>query len=376
MVSSALGGGSTARADAIDWEFAARVASRVAGRDPLTSSYLAASLRDDFTELTAVAEGLVGEFTGLRSATGPATAHVLDRREWVDANLVSFRRMLAPLTAKARERMMVGPLAGVGRRVTGAEMGMLLGFFSQRVLGQYDLLLAEGETEDADGSGGSDDPDAIYYVGANIMAIEKRFDFRPRDFRMWIALHEVTHRAQFTGVPWLKQHVRSLMDRSLAMAEVDPKRLVWVLQRMIEELRRGRNPIGDAGLIGLFATPEQQVILDEMQAVMSLLEGHGNFVMDELGKEHVVGQERMSRTLAARRHPGGLARQIQRLAGLEMKLRQYEVGERFIQGVRAAAGVGALDAAWRGPEFLPTLAELELPEEWLARVDAVRVSGA
>lgn len=363
-----MGGGSTARADAIDWEFAARVASRVAGRDPLASSYLASSLRDDFTELTAVAERLVGEFTGLHSAAGPATAHVLGRWEWIDANLVSFRRMLAPLTAKARDHMMVGPLAAVGRRVAGAEMGMLLGFFSQRVLGQYDLLLAEGETDDALAAGG---PDAIYYVGANIMAIEKRFDFRPRDFRMWIALHEVTHRAQFTGVPWLKEHVRSLMDSSLAMTEVDPKRLVRALQRMIEELRRGRNPIGDSGLLGLFASPEQQVVIDEMQAVMSLLEGHGNFVMDELGKEHVSGQDRMSRTLAARRLPDGFARQIQRLAGLEMKLRQYEVGERFIQGVRAAAGLGALDAAWRGPEFLPTLVELEQPELWLARVDAV-----
>ena len=341
----------------VDWGLAERLARRVAGRDPIESSYLAASLQADFEEATGRAGELVSELTGLRSPGGPARAEVLDRPQWIRVNIESFRHTLEPLTAKVGERMAASPIAPVGRRVAGVEVGFLLGFLAQRVLGQYDLL-----------GPGSSGGDAVYYVGPNVLALEKRFGFRPGDFRLWIAFHEVTHWAQFKGVPWMKDYFLSLVERTFDIIEPDPKRIMRALERAAEAARRGRNPLDDGGLVGLFATPEQKVVIDQVQALMSLLEGHGNFVMDRLGRRHLVGVERMSATLRARRQAGGVARQVRKLMGIEMKMRQYEVGERFILAVEERAGADALEPAWRGPEWLPTLTELEEPGRWLDRV--------
>jgi coenzyme F420 biosynthesis associated uncharacterized protein len=330
----------------------------VAGRDPIESSYLAASLQSDFEEATTRAEELVADLTGLRAPAGdPARAEVLDRARWVRANIDSFRHTLSPLTEKVGERMAASPLAPVGRRVAGVEVGFLLGFLAQRVLGQYDLL-GPGDSEG----------DAVYYVGPNVLTLEKRFGFRPGDFRHWIAFHEVSHRAQFRGVPWMKGYFLSLVEKTLDMIEPDPKRIMRALERAAEAARRGRNPLDDGGLVGLFASPEQRVVIDQVQALMSLLEGHGNYVMDTLGRRHLVGVERMSATLQARRQSGGMARQLRKLMGIDMKMRQYEVGQRFILAIEELAGSGALDPAWQAPECLPTLAELEEPGRWLDRV--------
>ncbi|HEV3363215.1 MAG TPA: zinc-dependent metalloprotease [Acidimicrobiia bacterium] len=348
---------------------AERLARRVAGHDPLEQSYLAASLQSDFDAVTARAEHLVGEFTGLVSPDDPAKALVLDRQGWVEANLRSFRNTLEPFTRRVGERMAQSPFAPAGRAVAGAEMGALMGFLAQRVLGQYDLLVPDEAgaavfSRDTPGPPG----DAVYYVGANILVLEKRYGFRPGDFRLWIALHEVTHRAQFRAVPWMKGYFLSLVDATMGLIEPDPKRLVRALERAAEAARRGRNPLDDGGIVGLFATDEQRQVLDKVQALMSLLEGHGNVVMDRLGKIHVTGQERMSAALKARRQSGGIGGMVRKLVGIEMKMLQYEIGEQFITHLEETVGIEALDAAWRGPDCLPTMAELEAPERWLERV--------
>ena len=275
-----------------------------------------------------------------------------------------MQRMLAPLTARLGERLARSPLAPLGRRVAGAEVGSLLGFLAQRVLGQYDLLVPEVEP-------GTPGADAVYYVGPNILALEKRFAFRPLDFRRWIAIHEVTHRAQFTGVPWMRDYFLSLVEGSLTIVDPDPTVMLRAIGRAADAIRAGRNPLDDGGLVGLFASPEQQEVLARVQGLMSLLEGHGNYVMNELGRRHVTGADRMARVLNARRQQRGVTGQVHKLLGLEMKMRQYEVGERFVRGVERLAGISALDAAWQAPECLPTLAELETPEAWLARVSGV-----
>jgi coenzyme F420 biosynthesis associated uncharacterized protein len=312
----------------------------------------------EFDAVTARAEQLVGEFTGL-VPDDAGKALVLDRQQWVEANIASFRNTLQPFTTRVGERMAQSPFAPAGRAVAGAEMGVLMGFLAQRVLGQYDLLVPD--------EGGSD-ADAVYYVGPNILALEKRYGFRPGDFRLWIALHEVTHRAQFRAVPWMKGYFLSLVDGAMGLIEPDPKRLVRALERAAECARKGRNPLDDGGIVVLFASDEQRLVLDKVQALMSLLEGHGNVVMDRLGKVHVTGQERMSAALKARRQSGGAGAAFRKLAGFEMKMRQYEIGEEFITHLEETVGIGALDAAWRAPDCLPTMAELEAPERWLERV--------
>jgi coenzyme F420 biosynthesis associated uncharacterized protein len=343
----------------VDWQLARRVAVRAAGREPFAESYLAHSLQRDFDEATAEAEELVAEATGLRSLAGPARARVTDRHGWIDANVGSFQRLLRPLTDKLEERTSV-VTGAVARRVAGAEVGVLLGWMSGRVLGQYDLLVLDEEA--------AQDQDLVYYVGPNVLALEKRFAFPPREFRLWLALHEVTHRAQFTGVPWLREHYLALVRQTLDSVDPDPKQLLDAVARLVEELRRGRQAL-DGGLAALFASPQQRATLDKIGGLMSLLEGHGDVTMDRAGAGRVPSADRFARVLRERRANARPAvKVLQRLIGLEAKINQYAQGERFIEEVERLGGPDALDPVWRGASWLPTLSEIREPEEWLARV--------
>ena len=348
--------------DPIDWALAEKIAARVAGREPFSESYHYASLAPDFEELTAEAEELVAEATGLRSLEGPARTRVTDRPGWVAANIASFQRLLRPLTTKLGERMSsTSPMTPIARRVTGAEVGTILGWMSTRVLGQYDLLLVEEE--------GNHDQDIVYYVGPNVLALEKRFAFPPREFRLWLALHEVTHRAQFTGIPWLRPHFLSLVERSLDSLEPDPKRFMVALRRAVDAVREGQNPLDEGGLVALLATDAQKEVLDQIGGMMSLLEGHGDVTMDRAGADRIPSAERFSRVLRQRRaSTKGAAKLLQKLIGLEAKMNQYEQGEAFIARVEEVGGPPLLDRAWRGAEWLPTLVEIRDPDQWIDRV--------
>ncbi|MEY2459356.1 MAG: hypothetical protein QOG30_1186 [Acidimicrobiaceae bacterium] len=351
----------------VDWNLAERIAVRVSGREPFAESYHYASLLPDFEELTAQAEELVYQATGLRSLAGPARARVTDRAGWVRANIASFSRLLRPLTDKLGERMGDGKLTPVARRATGAELGLLLGWMSTRVLGQYDLLIVEDESPE--------DQDIVYYVGPNVIALEKRFAFPPREFRLWLALHEVTHRAQFTGVPWLRQHFLSLVESSLDSVEPDPKRFMLALRRLIESSREGRSALEDGGLVALLATPEQGALLQQIGGMMSLLEGHGDVTMDRAGAGLIPSAERFSRVLRQRRQQGNAtAKLLQRLLGFEAKLNQYEQGEKFIAAVEAEGGPELLNRAFVAPELLPSLAEIRDPQLWIRRVAVERAT--
>ena len=353
-------------ADPVAWDVAEKVAVRVAGREPLAESYHYASLERDFAELTPQAEELVAGVTGLRSLHGPARARVTDRAGWIRANIASFRRLLRPVLDKLGPRLESSPIAPVGRTIAGAQLGTLLGWMSTRVLGQYDLLIIEEEHPE--------DQDLVYYVGPNILALEKRFGFPPREFRLWLALHEVTHRAQFTGVPWLRPHFLSLVDRSLGAVDPDPRRFLAALRRAVDEVLAGRNPLDEGGLVALLAGPEQKAVLQEIQGLMSLLEGHGDVTMNRAGEGLVPSADRFHRVLTERRgQVTGVARFVQKLTGIEAKLKQYEQGERFIAAVEAEGGTELLDRVWEGPEMLPTLDEIRAPDTWIARVRATAV---
>jgi coenzyme F420 biosynthesis associated uncharacterized protein len=345
----------------VAWDLAERVAIRVAGTEPLADSYLADSLEPDFAEFTAQAEELVAGVTGLRSLAGPARARVTDRAGWIRANVASFQRLLRPVLDKLGPKMAQSPVAPVGRQVAGAQLGTMLGWMSTRVLGQYDLLLIEDEDPE--------EQDLVYYVGPNILAIEKRFAFPPREFRLWLALHEVTHRAQFTGVPWMRPHFLGLVERSIGSIDPDPKRFVEALKRGVDQMRAGHSPLDDGGLVALLAGPEQHAVLQQVQGLMSLLEGHGDVTMNRAGEGLVPSSDRFHRTLHQRRQQqGGPAKLVQKLLGLEAKMKQYEQGEKFIEAVEAEGGPELLEAVWQSPDQLPDLAEIRDPQSWIRRV--------
>ncbi|WP_334141849.1 zinc-dependent metalloprotease [Rhabdothermincola sp.] len=351
----------------VDWALAERVAVRAAGREPFAESYHYASLEPDFTEFTARAEDLVEQATGLRSLSGDARGRVTDRAGWVRANIASFQRLLRPLIQRFGERMAASPFAPITRTVAGAEVGVMLGWMSNRVLGQYDLLIIEEEAPH--------DQDIVYYVGPNVLALEKMYAFPPREFRLWIALHEVTHRAQFTGIPWMREHFLGLVEQMLESVDPDPKRFLAAIDRAVGAVRRGENPLSDGGVVALVASPEQRAVLDQLSGLMSLLEGHGDVTMDRAGADLVPSAGRFSSVLRKRRQSAqGLARLLQQLVGLEAKLAQYEQGERFIEEVERAGGPSLLELAWERPENLPSIAEIREPATWIARVAPARVA--
>ncbi len=348
----------------VDWELAERVAVRASGREPFAESYLSHSLQRDFDEATAEAEELVAQTTGLQSLSGPARAPVTDRGQWVHAHVNSFQRLLRPITEKLGDRIGSNVTSGITRKVGGVEVGLLLGWMSARVLGQYDMLVIDDPDESPD------DQDVVYYVGPNVLALEKRFAFPPKEFRLWLALHEVTHRAQFTGVPWLREHYLGLVQQTLDSLDPDPKRFLDALVKVVGDLRSGKRPLDDGGLVTLFASPEQRAVLDRVGGLLSLLEGHGDITMDRAGADRIPSAHRFARVLRERRATASPATKLlQRLIGLEAKINQYAQGERFIEEVELlGGGPVALEPVWRGPSWLPTLAEIRDPEEWLDRV--------
>lgn len=341
----------------IHWPLASRIAGGMAGTHPLEGTYHFAALARQAPELVSRAADLVATETGLPWVGSPEV-RVVTRAEWAEANISAFGRLLAPAEEKLASRAGGGLTDKIGARVLAAEVGALVGVLAKRVLGQYELVVPAGD----DGAG-----DTIMFAGANVLQMERQHEFRPEEFRFWVTLHECAHRLQFTGVPWMRAHFTSLVEELVVAAEPEPGRMQRLADEMREASRQGRPLLDDSGLMGLLATPDQRRLLERVQALMALLEGHGHVMMDRIGARELVGQERMSKVLKARRQDPR-ARAFFRLTGLEMKMKQYDMGQRFILGVERRAGMSALDVVWSGPEALPSLEEISHPQQWLARV--------
>lgn len=346
----------------IDWALAQRVSAGALVLKPAPASYRSSRLQGQFEDLTARAEILVSEATGWHSAHGSARAKVTDRPGWAAANVRSVERLVGPpLLELQRKRgtKPAGPSLAVGRVVAGTQLGLMLAYMATRVLGQYDLLIDDESTEDQD---------LVSYVGPNIVAVEEQFGFDSSQFRLWLALHEVTHRLQFTAVPWLRDHFVSQVSELLGPLSGDPASFVEVLRRAADDMRAGRNPAGEAGVVAMLATPEQRLALSRISGMMSLLEGHGDVTMDRAGAGEVPGAAHFSKVLHERRNSArGLTRLVSKLLGLDAKMRQYAEGERFVEAVETAGGPALLARAWEGPDMLPTLEEIRDPAIWVAR---------
>ncbi|MGH1504794.1 MAG: zinc-dependent metalloprotease [Acidimicrobiales bacterium] len=354
---------------AVDWELARRIAGRVAGGEVPTPAV--DDLETDLLDLTARAEEYVASETGLESDAGQAKAKVTDRDGWIGANLASFDRLMRPLLgAFEDDEPPSGPIGrflapvsdAVGPRMAAAELGALLGWMSRRVIGQYDLLIIEDERPE--------DQDWVYYVGPNVRMLEQRYGFPPREFRLWIALHECTHRAQFTGVPWLRPYFLGLVNELLDNVDPDPSSLLDTLKDAAAAKRRGEGPsLAEGGLGALLASPEQKATLDKMTGLMSLLEGHGDITMDRAGAGLIPSQPRFARVMASRRKQAkGPNKLIQRVLGFEAKLAQYEEGESFIHAVEARGGRSLFDRVWEDAGHLPDIAEIREPQRWIDRM--------
>jgi coenzyme F420 biosynthesis associated uncharacterized protein len=358
-----------ARSMMIDWDLAVSAASRMAGPGPAISREQAEAV---VAELRAGAEQstpLVREFTGLEAGSRTAPVLVVDRPGWIRANADGFADVFAPLVDKLQERKgSPSPLAeAVGSRVTGLEVGALLGFMSSKVLGQFDPFYGI----DSLGPDGGDTGPAgrLLLVAPNIVHAENEMGVDARDFRLWVCLHEETHRVQFTAVPWMRDHIRGEIEALVSEIEVDPAKLAAMVGegvKRVGDILRGDD---DVSLLDLFSSAHQREVLDRITAVMSLLEGHADVVMDGVGPSVIPSVAEIRRQFTERRKGTSyLDRVLRKLLGLDAKMAQYRDGAAFVRGALDRVGMDGFNAVWAEPANLPTRVEIADPAAWVARV--------
>jgi coenzyme F420 biosynthesis associated uncharacterized protein len=351
-------------ADLVDWSLAQRIALGLAGAGAASGPFDQAGVEAACAEAAILIIG----YTGLDPGRSLPAPELIDRAEWSRLAVRSLRELSGGLERRiAAGIRLPGPLSGLGRSLAGgaaaAEAGIAIGYGARRVVGQYDLALI-----------GAERPPRLVFVGPNLASTNAQLGERADIFLRWIALHEVTHAVQFGAVPWLRRHLADLLDRLIegASARFDQTSLRAVAGRLftgdpretIRALLRGELP-------RLLAGPEQVRTLNALQATMAVIEGHAEHVMDAASAELDPGYGRLRVAVEVRRaNRGGLADVIAKLLGMELKLQQYRLGKAFCDTVTREAGVEALNGVWRGPEALPTIAELERPLDWLHRTVA------
>jgi coenzyme F420 biosynthesis associated uncharacterized protein len=342
----------------IDWIVAEWIAAKLAGEGRAPSPAI------DLAPIAQDAEQRVVAYTGLEPAGPLPPPEGISRKEWVASNVASTRALMEPMLERITERLgPAKPAAGLWLGVTGStEVGLLVGYLAQRVLGQYELVLLK---EHANGR-----PPRLLFVLPNLGEAIKRFEADEREFVTWVALHEVTHAVQFGGVPWLQDHLAGLIRELLDSAEqrMAHRRQLRLPSRATVE-RVGRAAL-KADLLGMVASEPERAVMDRAQAVMAVIEGHAEHVMDAVAPELLPSLPELRRALDGRRRvQSPFGRLVSRLLGLEMKLKQYERGKIFCDEIVRVSGTNALRHLFSAPEALPTLAEIEDPAAWLRRVE-------
>jgi coenzyme F420 biosynthesis associated uncharacterized protein len=349
----------------VDWALARRIARLAAGQGTEEEPPF------DAAALSAEMEDAVAGYTRLALSSPTPPAEVVSRAEWATVNLETLSHILDPVSAHLDERLgSAGPLAGalrLGASATlAAEAGLVMGYLSSRVLGQYDVSLLGAET----------DP-RLLFVGTNLAGAVRDLEVDPDSFGRWICAHELTHVFQFQGVPWLRDHLSGLLRRYVETLEVRIQKgsaggLPSLPEpgRLVEAFREG-------GLAALVQNPEQRALMDEVQSAMSVVEGYSEHVMDVLAVELIPGHEKLRAAMDRRRNSRSAPQRIiERLLGFDVKLRQYEQGKKWADAVAAEAGIDGLNRVWSRPEALPSANELQNPGAWLRRTEPPTLSAA
>jgi coenzyme F420 biosynthesis associated uncharacterized protein len=383
----------------IDWSTAEATARRLVRPGPAVSPRQAAAAVAELRSCAQAAQGHVRTFTKLEVPEDGSPALIVDRPAWINANIEAVQQLSAPLAEKVHQWREGVDASGlrwasetIGAKLTGVELGSLLAYLSHRILGQYDPF------------GGR-----LLLVAPNIVRTERELGLDPTDFRLWVCLHEETHRVQFGAVPWLREHILGEIGTLIAELEVEPTVFVDRIREVVRSAvgaatgtapperpadadeqsaaasstRHAEEPadrVGDAAspvtpprrlsLLDVVRTPAQRVVIERLTAVMTLLEGHATYVMDGVGPLVVPSVAEISREFARKRSrnrlgPEGLLR---RVLGLDAKMRQYRDGERFVRRVVDEAGIDGFNRVWTSPNTLPTQAEIADPAAWIRRV--------
>ncbi len=351
----------------VDWERVERVAGarlrRAPGAlDPAELQAAEASYAASMARVVPALEAHLG--TALPGVVERVA--VVDRAAWVSANTAAFAALMGRLEVRLLDQLLP-PGAGVAkaamtlanRWVTTTQMGVLLGFMGQRVLGQYDLALISAETT----------PGRLLFVEENIRSVARAMDVPIEPFRTWIALHETTHAFEFEAHPWLRPYIASRLERQISMFSDDAADLGRDAVRQMGAALRGEGRRDDQHWLERLMTDEQRAVFRETQTVMSLLEGFSDHVMDAVGKDLVPGHARISARFHGRRaNRTPFERAMLRITGMDLKMEQYRRGEVFVAAIEEQGGPEALLRLWDGPDSLPTAAELDDPPAWVRRM--------
>jgi coenzyme F420 biosynthesis associated uncharacterized protein len=345
----------------IDWKLALSTATKLSKPGPDVPAAEVAEAVAELREGAARSEAPVREFSDLHARSATAPVLVVDRPRWVEANLDTFKMLMDPVTAKLVEANKVPTGLGrtVGEKVSGAELGALMSFMSTKVLGQFDPFW----------NGPAGEAGRLLLVAPNIVHAERQLDVDPHDFRLWVCLHEETHRVQFTAVDWMRGHMRSLLDEFVDATDLDSSALSSLVTEGFSEAIKIARGDPDASFAGLFQNDRQREIVDRLTGIMSLLEGHADVVMDGVGPEVIPSVAQIRRKFTQRRKgAGSFDRLLRRLLGIDAKMRQYRDGAVFVREVNEKVGLSGFNAVWAEPANLPSKSEILDPPAWVARV--------
>jgi coenzyme F420 biosynthesis associated uncharacterized protein len=337
----------------VDWSLAASTGAFLVKGGPTVPRDEAERAVTELRELTKDAEGHVRELTGLGAGLPLLPGEVVDRPGWVRSAAAG----MDALTSKALPRAQGGPLAPLLAGSAGVQTGVVLSFLASRVLGQYDPF------------GGPERAGQLLLVAPNVVAAEKAMKVDGTDFRMWVCLHECTHRLQFTAVNWLRDYFADEVERLIGgLASTDAEGLADIFGRLPDTLEEARKE-KSLGLAELLQSPQQREVLHKLLALSTLLEGHADYVMDAVGPAVVPSVDAIRAKFTQRRKGGGLFdRLLRSLLGVEAKMRQYAEGAAFTRHVIDTVGMTGFNAVWTSPNTLPTKSEISDPASWVRRI--------
>ncbi len=349
----------------IDWRQAAATGRALTRPGPKVDAAEARRLVSSLRRHADRAADYVREVTELDAPRGNSEVLVVDRRSWISANAASFERAIdgpGPATTEGAERPN-RPTPDVAERLVaktaGIQLGALLAYLSSKVLGQFDPFHRPG-----------DQRGRLLLVAPNVLSVEEQMGVDAEDFRLWVCLHEETHRVQFTHTPWLAEHLQDQLARLVGLGGVSSLGTAWQgwRRRDLASDASARGAVEGRSLLEVVSTPEQQQVIDQVSAVMSLLEGHADVMMDSVGTDVIPSARLIRNRFDKRRQGTGPDRHIRRWLGLDAKMRQYREGAVFARRVLGEVGNNGFNLVFTSPNTLPSLPEIHDPELWLARV--------
>lgn len=345
----------------IDWDLVRRTSINVSQHDqaPVRNRAVA---RERYSDMVRRSEPLIAKYLGVDLPEPIQRIVVMDRKQWLDANIDNFSKLfefIEDLYQRSASQQTVGATlaAGINRRVMSVQTGVLLGVLGRKVLGQYDLSLLAPEP-----SGG-----ALYFVEPNIDAVQRSLGLDSHDFRLWIALHETTHAYEFEAYPWVREHFNSLLRRFFDTVNQQLQSMNGgfgaLVSRIIENMNQGQH------WMEALQTPPQREIFNELQALMSLVEGYSNHIMNAIGRQILPNFDEIEQRVEQRKGSRSLAEQLfNRVTGMDLKLAQYQQGQHFVDTVVQQRGIAFATKVWERAEHLPTMDEIRNPERWIARM--------